>query len=224
MQLFKDKIPSSRNSEAYPILVAELAAALDSSDASAVPKLLFGESKLGSYPGAYQLGDHNRCDGFANDVFWATRLCKCLYYRNNGYPTRCDSCAFTSRFYLRGDYHIVDYEVPSFFCGKNIGEIDLVLQKDNLLYATEVKPYADNVLSSTQKQYKGNKETLLRMVAEILTYTAFFEKNRHDGSPTAQQQEYQTLSPLLLHVIKKAGIAVFRFEEDGADCYQICKL
>ena len=57
--------------------------------------------------------------------------------------------------------------MPAAFCGRSIGEIDLVLKQGDILYATEVKPY------------KGNKETLLRMVAEILTYTAGDTQNTY---------------------------------------------
>ena len=186
--------------------------------------MLFGECIPGIYHGSYQLGGHKLCEGFNSATFWEKRLCKCLFYYNYSFPTQCDRCAFAERFYIQGDYQIVDYEVPAAFCGRSIGEIDLVLKQGDILYATEVKPY------------KGNKETLLRMVAEILTYTAgdtqntyqkaiaFFEKNREDGSLTPQQQEYEVACPQLLDILQKAEISVFRFEESGSDSYRICKL
>ena len=117
-----------------------------------------------------------------------------------------------------------DYEVPAFYYGDGIGEIDLMISKDNVCYATEVKPY------------KGNHETLLRMLAEIMTYTegypsgrykkaiAFFKKNRDNGEKTAQQKEYESADPALLALLEKADITVFRLEEVGEKTYQICKL
>ena len=147
-----------------------------------------------------------------------------MYYLNSTHSKKCEKCAFLDRFEVIGDYRITDYEVPAFYYGDGIGEIDLVISKDDIHYATEVKPY------------KGNKETLLRMIAEIMTYTegypmghykkaiAFFEKNRDDGEKTAQQKEYESADPALLALLKKADITVFRFEEADRSSYQICKL
>ena len=91
-------------------------------------------------------------------------------------------------------------------------------------YATEVKPY------------KNNKETLLRMIAEIMTYTDgykegvykkplhFFEKNCDDGSVTSQQREYDEKELETSELIKKADITVFRFEITGENEFRICRL
>lgn len=223
LQLFKDRITLTN----YEALIKELSAAIESG--TDLVKLLFGTEApdLYSNHGTYQCGQHNRCAGLTfskNRNYTEKRLCKCMYYLNSKHSKRCDKCKFGDRFELVGDWRITDYEVPAFYYGDGIGEIDLIVSKDDVHYATEVKPY------------KGNHETLLRMIAEIVTYTegypagtykkaiAFFEKNRDNGAKTAQQKEYEAADPSLLDLLKKADITVFRFEEVSKKAYQICKL
>lgn len=221
LQLFKERITVTD----YDVLIKELSAAIDGSTRT-LTKLLFGTETpdLYSNHGTYQLGQHSRCSGLNSQRYTEKRLCKCLYYLNSTHSKCCDKCNFQKRYEIVGDYQITDYEVPAFYYGDGVGEIDLIISKDNICYATEVKPY------------KGNNETLLRMIAEIMTYTegcpagtykkaiAFFKENRDDGEKTAQQKEYESASPALLDLLKKAEITVFRFEEVGEKVYQICKL
>lgn len=224
LHLFKERITLTN----YETLIKELSDAMDSGT-EVLTELLFGTKTpdLYSNHGTYQCGQHNRCSGLSfskNRNFTEKRLCKCLFYRNENYPMACEKCGFPERFKVMGDYSIVDYEVPAFYYGDGIGEIDLVISDGEVCYATEVKPY------------KGNKETLLRMIAEIMTYTegypvgtykkaiAFFEKNRDDGEKTAQQKEYEVAKSTFFALLKKADITVFRFEEVGEKAYQICKL
>lgn len=220
-QLFKERITLS----SYDLLIKELSAAIDGG-ASTLKKLLFGTEtpELYSEHGAYQVGQHSQCAGLKGERYTEKRLCKCMYYLNSTHSKNCAGCAFQNRFEIVGDYRITDYEVPAFYYGDGIGEIDLIITKGNIHYAAEVKPY------------KGNNETLLRMITEIMTYTegypagrykkaiAFFEKNRDDGEKTAQQKEYEAADPALVALLKKADITVFRFEEAGEKVYQICKL
>ena len=221
LHLFKERITLTD----YEVLIKELSDAMDS-EIDVLAELLFGTKKPDLYSNhdTYQYGQHNRCAGLKGNRYTEKRLCKCMYYRNSDHPTACDKCDFQDRFYIVGDYHIADYEVPAHYYGDGIGEIDLVLSDGEVYYATEVKPY------------KNNSETLLRMIAEIMTYTegypegkykraiAFFEKNRDDGIDTAQQSEYERADPTLMLLLKKAGITVFRFEEVGNKEYKICKL
>lgn len=221
LQLFKDWITVTD----YNALITELSAAIDGGTPSLM-KLLFGTETpdLYSNHGAYQFGHHSHCAGLKSERYTEKRLCKCMYYLNSTHSKNCDRCAFQNRFGIIGDYRITDYEVPAFYYGDGIGEIDLIISKDDIHYATEIKPY------------KGNNETLLRMIAEIMTYTegypagrykkaiAFFEKNRDDGEKTAQQKEYETADPALFALLKKANITVFRFEEVSEKAYRICKL
>lgn len=224
LELFKERITVTD----YAALIKELSDGIDGGD-SVLKKLLFGNETPDLYAdhGFYQCGQHNYCAGFTfskDRNFTEKRLCKCLYYRNTSYSKHCDNCAFPDRFHVIGDYQMIDYEVPAFYYGKGIGEIDLIISDGSIHYATEVKAY------------KGNSETLLRMIAEIMTYTegymsgqykkaiAFFEKNRENGTKTVQQKEYENADPALKVLIKKADITVFRFEEVSEKVYRICKL
>lgn len=217
--LFKERI-TKRD---YSALIKELTDALDGGEAD-LTRLLFGTETPERYTGSYEPGQHNGCSGLSTDAFTEKRLCKCMYYLNGSYSRNCSHCEFMERFEVIGQYQITDYEVPAFYDGDGIGEIDLIITGDGEEYAAEVKPY------------KNNRETLLRMIAEILTYTqgdreparknaiAFFEKNREDGEKTWQQIEYETAGPELMNLLKKAEITVFRFEEAGEKEYRICKL
>lgn len=219
--LFKERITATD----YNALIAELSDAIDGGTPSLM-RLLFGTEIPDLYfnHGTYQLGQHNHCAGLKGDRYTEKRICKCMYYLSSTHSKNCDRCAFQNRFEIIGDYSITDYEVPAFYYGDGIGEIDLIISKGDIHYATEVKPY------------KGNNETLLRMIAEIMTYTegypagqykkaiAFFEKNRDDGEKTAQQKEYESADPALLSLLKKADITVFRFEEAGEKAYRVCRL
>lgn len=220
LHLFKERITITN----YDSLIKELSASFENS--RNLVKLLFGTETpdLYSNHGTYQFGQHTHCAGLSSKRYTEKRLCKCMYYLNTTHSKRCEKCEFQDCFEIVGDYQITDYEVPAFYYGDGIGEIDLIISKDDIHYATEVKPY------------KGNNETLLRMIAEIMTYTegypagaykkaiAFFEKNRDDGKKTAQQKEYETADPALFVLLKKAHITVFRFEEVNENAYQICKL
>ena len=167
---------------------------------------------------------HDYCSKLSGDSFTEKRLCRCMYYKNSNHGTECEACGYRDRFKVIGDYQIIDYEVPAFYYGDEIGEIDLVISDGADYYATEVKPY------------KNNKETLLRMIAEIMTYTdgykegvykkaiAFFEKNCDDGSVTSQQREYDEKELETSELIKKADITVFRFEITGENEFRICRL
>lgn len=221
LQLFKESITLTD----YDVRINELAAAIDGGT-SALIKLLFGTESPDLYAnhGAYQHEQHKYCAGLGSERYTEKRLCKCMYYLNSTHSKCCDQCVFRDRFEIVGDYQITDYEVPAYYYGDGIGEIDLIISNDDIHYATEVKPY------------QGNRETLLRMIAEIMTYTegypagrykkaiAFFEKNRDDGKKTKQQEEYEAADPALFALLKKADITVFRFEEVSEKAYRICKL
>lgn len=221
LQLFKERITLTD----YESRIKELSNSLDGGTAP-LKKLLFGTETPDVYSkhGAYRTGQHNHCAGLGDERYTEKRLCKCMYYLNSTHSRNCGKCAFMDRFEIVGDYKITDYEVPAFYYGDGIGNIDMIITKDGVHYATEVKPY------------KGNHETLLRMIAEIVTYSegypegkykkaiAFFEKNRDDGEKTSQQKEYEAADPAIFALLKKAKITVFRFEEAGGNAYQICRL
>lgn len=219
--LFKDRINKSSRKE----MAKELITAIDAGNDS-VHKLLFGSTSIDEYSkhGSYKQGMHDYCSKLTGNSFTEKRLCRCMYYKNSTYQTECGVCGYQNRFKVTGDYQIIDYEVPAFYYGDGIGEIDLIISDGVDRYATEVKPY------------KNNEETLLRMVAEIMTYTdgyeegvykkaiAFFEKNYEDGSFTSQQKEYDAKESEIIELILKADITVFRFEIAGEREFRICRL
>lgn len=216
--LFKDRITKSD----YKALVAKLTRAVEAGD-DALKLLLFGASEPDLYEnhGSYVFGQHNHCGGLKGYSFTEKRLCKCLYYFNGEYrrPAECEKCDFQERYYLAGQYRIADYEVPAYYYAPGVGEIDLVLtdSESGVSYAAEAKPD------------QGNDETLLRMVAEILTYTLGYPAEMYQKaiiffSGTPQQEEYDRAEPDMRALLKKAGITVFRFKNRGSQKYEICRL
>ena len=171
--------------------------------------------------GRYIRGKHNRCDGFSTETSTEKRICKCLYYKNSNFPASCDTCKFRSdkQYTLTEDYQILDYEVPAFYYSKNlgIGEIDLIISDGATEYATEVKPY-------------GSRETLLRMIAETLTYTLGDETHQYRPAiaffvGSEQENQYKKASETIRSILEKAEITVFQFKVFGdKDKLEICKL
>lgn len=87
------------------------------------------------------------------------RICRCWnYYNKQCHKDKCDTCKFEFKRANAGDIRIVDYEVPTEFSMDNLGGMDWLLNDDGEKLATEVKP-------------PESKETIVRMIAEILTYT-----------------------------------------------------
>lgn len=224
-ELFKDRITKSKYSE----LIAQLSFALDNGN-EALKELLFGETKLIEYTGkgSYQEGQHCECIGLKKQSFTEKRLCKCLFYYNSDHFKKCEACDFRNRYMISGDYFIKDYEVPAFYFGDGIGEIDLVISPasdETVQFATEVKPAKDEF----DPNDKGNQETLLRMIAEIMTYTFGYPEGKYYKAigffeNTPQETEYLQASAELIGILKKAHITVFRFERAGEKGYRICKL
>ena len=87
------------------------------------------------------------------------RICRCWnYYNKNCHMIKCGVCEFEFKRTNVGDIKILDYEVPTVFSMENLGGIDWLLDDNGNTLATEVKP-------------PESKETIVRMIAEILTYT-----------------------------------------------------
>lgn len=214
--LFKDKITRKE----YAVLAKELLNAIDRGEDD-LKKVLIGceNPELYSSHGTYQEGGHNRCGGLKGSRFTEKRFCKCLYYRNGKYhnPEECRKCDFVDRFDVTGNYQITDYEVPAYFYGKGIGEIDLIISDGKTQYATELKPY------------KGNEESLLRMIAEIMTYTIGYPAGKYAKAisffeGTKQNAEFEKAIPEIKELLAKADITVFHFEKTGEKAYKICRL
>lgn len=211
--LFKDRVNDSN----YLKMIDELEQAISNGN-EALKQLLFDSVEPDLYinHGSYKAGQHNRCGGFDNKAFWEKRLCKCLYYMNSKYriANECEKCQFPERYAITGSYKITDYEVPAYYYGSNIGKIDLIL---NDIYATEVKPD------------KNNEESLLRMVAEIMTYTLGFPKGQYKNAigffeNTPQEEEYLLRDPSMMRLLEKAEITVFCFKKKDKSTIEIFKL
>ena len=214
--LFKDKITKKE----YTVLVKELLNAIDMGE-DVLKKFLLGceNPALYSSHGTYQEEGHDHCGGLKGNRFTEKRFCKCLYYRNGKYynSEECRECDFADRFDITGNYRITDYEVPAYFYGKGIGEIDLIISDGKTQYATELKPY------------KGNEETLLRMIAEIMTYTIGYPTGKYIKAiaffeGTKQAAEFEEAVPEIKELLTKANITLKKKKKTGEKAYKICRL
>lgn len=188
--MFKEK---ARKKSDYDTNLCDLAQAIRSGE-QATQTLLLGGSKT-----TYKHNpDHSACSyDPTNDSPAETekRLCRCIYFLNGSktepkQQKKCAACSFPySKYTLSGEYVIQDYEAAAPY-NKHNGADLIWTAPDGETYAVEVKP-ADST------------ETILRMVAEILTYTlpadgfptlgkpavCFFKKTSK-GELSAQWQEY----------------------------------
>ena len=207
---FKDRIRKAYSEEQ----AEQILQVLDNTEK--LRELLLGTAKYWPYAGDYVVGNHTECKGTATETPTEKRICRCLYYFNSDYAKRCDVCKYQQgRCRAEGVYRIKDYEVPAYYDGEGIGEIDLLIEGPEGIYATEVKPP------------QGNSECILRMVAEILTYTLNSDKGYRKAiaffENTPQNEEYNALTPKVKELLMKADITVFQFVKSG-DSYTIQKL
>lgn len=224
--LFKEQITKKYNGE----LAEKLLNTLKKGDAQEIRELLFGNNPIQRYKGSFTDNTHYlaSCNGFDSEKDYEKRTCKCMFYRNAKLVKRyCNNCTFNNKEYeITGDYKILDYEVPSYFVGEHIGEIDLIIKGGEILYATEVKPpiYLD--------KKEGNDETLLRMIAEILTYTYDEKSNTYNDKykkaiaffeGTTQEKEYDKNNQIINDILELADISVFKFIKRNLS-YEIIKL
>ena len=132
--------------------------------------------------------DHTQCtmpDAANQTQITEKRICRCWNYYNKGSNVQCNDCKFGFKRKNVGDIAIVDYEVPTVFSMEQLGGIDWLLKKENDVIAAEVKP-------------PNSSETIVRMIAEILTYTigtnyipaiCFFKTNMY-GNLSKQYVDY----------------------------------
>jgi len=220
-ELFKEKCNEKTS---YEDNIRKL---IDSIKNNNVKELLFGNTDLKtieSHP------DRTECKGFKNHATRGKdgekRICKCLFYKNtNNVKTNCNNCILKNQYkIIDGKYYISNYEIPAFYTGTGIGEIDLILSDGTKNYATEVKPHV-----KTEKD--SNNETLLRMIAEIMTYTYGFEDGKYEKAigffeNTTQHKEYIENNELIKELIDLANIHVFLFSEVETNhgAYKITKI
>ena len=114
------------------------------------------------------------------------RICHCWnYYNKNCHTDKCAGCEFEFKRANAGAIKIRDFEVPTDFSMENLGGIDWLLDDKGQILATEVKP-------------PGSDETIVRMIAEILTYNIkkpyipaiCFFKTTKKGVLTRQCKDY----------------------------------
>lgn len=195
MALFKDRVRKSAS--IYNKMADELITALDGGPDD-LKKLLIPNDAVH----IKHVPDRSGCGGVTVGRVTEKRLCRCLFFNNSDlclYP----ECLLKDKFLLEaGKYKVTDYEVPAYYSSPGIGEIDLIISDGEKQYATEVKPK------------KGNRETILRMISEILTYTVGYDGYENaiaffEGSP--QHTEYEHIGEKIKEIIEKADIKVFEF-------------
>ena len=152
--------------------------------------------------------DHSTCtmlESNSQERVTEKRLCRCWNYFNKPKNT-CEQCGFQFKRKNVGSIEIIDYEVPTVFSMEQLGGIDWLLKKENDTIAAEVKP-------------PNSSETIVRMIAEILTYTigtsyipaiCFFKTDMH-GNPSKQYVDYIKVkdSDAFKSIQLNTGLAVF---------------
>lgn len=110
--------------------------------------------------------DHTVCSAIKEDnspnKITEKRICRCMNYYSKE-SAQCKNCKLERKFQNAGkNYFVAEYEVPTRYVIEGVGGIDLVIKdaRSGVEYAVEIK------------SPKKNSETLTRMIAEILTYTA----------------------------------------------------
>ena len=163
--------------------------------------------------------DHNSCDFSLKNPKPVNekRICRCWnYYNKPNRDKKCDSCPFQFKKKNDGNIKIIDFEVPTKFNIAKLGEIDWLLKDGDEIFATEVKP-------------PESPETLVRMIAEILTYTieseykpaiCFFNgsKQHRDYNKYKDNADFQ-------FIIKQTGIRVLciTFDKDKFEIHDVEK-
>ena len=141
------------------------------------------------------------------------RICRCWNYFNKADNGYCEQCQFGFKRKNIGNIAIIDYEVPTVFSMEQLGGIDWLLKKENDIIATEVKP-------------PNSSETIVRMIAEILTYTIgtsyipsiCFFKTDMQGNPSKQYIDYMAIKDTadFKSIQTNTGLKVFYITFDDA--------
>lgn len=193
-------------------------------------EILFGEAILEPAthnPGRSECGMHV-VKAAANEN--EDRILKCLYYKNkNSAIKHCETCDLKDLYHIVGDYKIANYRVPAFYSakddkGKDLGEIDLIISDGNIEYATEIRGYR-------KENGVSNKDTLLKMIIQILTYSYGFTNYKpaigffENSFQYTEWLEYKD-DIVFNNLLSKADISVFMFTKTGDDnkLYKLEKL
>ena len=152
---------------------------------------------------------HEGCDYKKTDNLRVVekRICRCFYYYNkNIHNEKCASCKFMFKKANVGQISIENYEMPTLFRMDGVGGIDWILGDGKELLATEVKP-------------PDSQETLVRMIAEILTYTigknlrpaiCFFETCHKKAGLSKQCLDYLKYknNPDFQYIVQATGLKI----------------
>ena len=165
---------------------------------------------------------HEKCSMKTTDSKKVTekRICRCMFYYNKD-KDKCLRCPLGKKYNnISKDYEVVEAEKPMERVIKTCGGIDIVIKdkKNNTLYAVEVKP-------------PKSDETIVRMVAEIYTYTTDFKGYKKaigffEGS--TQEKDYNKYydNEYFKNIVDK--VTVFKFVEkknkDGIVDFEIVRL
>ncbi len=163
--------------------------------------------------------DHNSCDFSLKNPKPVNekRICRCWnYYNKSVHNAKCSDCPFKFKKKNVGNIKIVDFEVPTKFNIAKLGEIDWLLKDGDEIFATEVKP-------------PESTETLVRMIAEILTYTVDSEYKPaicfFSGSKQHRDYIKYKDNAYFQYIIKQTGICVLciTFDEDNFEIHDVEK-
>ena len=123
------------------------------------------------------------------------RICRCMFYYNEKdkkNSDQCFKCKLNNKYKnISKDYIITDAEKPTKKVINSCGGIDLILKdKKGKEYAVEVKP-------------PKSQETLVRMVAEIYTYTIEYPQYiKSIAFFAGSQQEKDTTHIKIMNLLK----------------------
>lgn len=163
--------------------------------------------------------DHSHCNFSTVNPERVTekRICRCWnFYNKPDRDAKCSTCPFKFKKDNVGDIEIIDFEYPTKFNIAHVGGIDWLLKDGDEIFDTEVKP-------------PKSDETIVRMLAEILTYTVdsdykpaicFFtdSKQHRDYKKYKDNSDFQ-------YIIKQTGIRVLciTFDEDEFEIHDVEK-
>lgn len=146
--------------------------------------------------------NHISCNGYNDIEENEERICRCMFYYDDS-SAKCNKCIYERKWHNKGEIEIVDYATPMKTITKGVGEIDLLLKHHGELFAAEVKP-------------PKSDETVSRMVAEILTYTAIESSFRPALVVFEDSYQYKTLKEMI-----KENNSDFNFIRDKVNFYLV---
>lgn len=221
--LFKDKEEFRTNKDGYYKWYKRLADLLKSCEKMEDYKKIFWNEDM--VKGTKTNPNHTQCSfDLENDIkkIDEPRMCRCMYYYDEKNP-KCMKCPLEKKYKNISKYKIIEHEIPMHHQYKKCGGIDLVITDDN------------NVNYYVEMKDKDSKETIIRMVSEIYTYTLDDEERfKHKAigffAGSKQFNEYITEHNSDNHdfdyILKDITVFIFyekSIDESGVVTYEIEK-